>query len=103
MIWNQPKKIWQWLALVGPGAASLACTAFGKLALPKDNEVAASLLGLPLTFFLCLAVGYMLARKTGNPGKVFGLTALFSFILMVVNFSIAIGGCVAMSPHFDIR
>ena len=102
MIWNKPKNVWQWLMLISPGAASVLFTAFGKM-LPKDEEVSLALLGLPVTFILCVVIGYLLARKTGDAGKVFGLSALFIFLLMVVNFSIAIGGCAAMQPYMDFK
>ena len=102
MIWNKPKNIWHWLLLLSPGAASLAFTGVGKM-LPKEDELAPSMLGLPVTFILCIIVGFLLARGTGTPGKVFGLTMLFIFILMVVNFSIAFGGCAVMQPYFDIK
>jgi FtsH-binding integral membrane protein len=102
MIWNKPKNIWQWLMLLSPGAASVFFTAFGKT-LPKDQELIPSLLGLPVAFVLCVVIGYLLARKTGDFGKVFGLSLLFIFLLLVINFSIAIGGCAVMQPYFDVR
>ena len=89
--------------LVGPGAVSLAFTGFGKVALSKYDEIGAAILGLPVTFILCIAVGYILARKTGPAGKVFGLTVLWSFLLMIVNIAIAFGGCVAMDPPMDFK
>ncbi|MGB8354081.1 MAG: hypothetical protein WCD79_09365 [Chthoniobacteraceae bacterium] len=102
MVWNKPKNLWQWLVLISPGAASVLFTAFGKL-LPDDDQVAPALLGLPVTFIMCVVIGYLLARKTGSAGKVFGLTALFIFLLMVVNFSICFGGCIALQPHMDFK
>ena len=66
MIWNKPKNVWQSLMLISPGAASVLFTAIGKM-LPKDDEMA---LGLPVTFILCVVIGYLLARKTGRaPAK----------------------------------
>ena len=99
MIWNNPKNIWQWLMLASPGAASLAFTGFGKAA---DDEVGAALLGLPITYLLCIAIGYLPAREPRSAGKIFGMTLLFIFLLVIVNFPIALGGCAVMQPYFNI-
>lgn len=88
--------------LLAPGAASVGLTAIGTR-LSSDNGVAVSLLGMPLAFILCVVIAYRLARKTGDGGKVFGLTILFTLILAFVNFSIAIGGCIALPLKLDFR
>ncbi len=103
MNWNKPKNIWQWLALLSPGAASLAMTAFGKLALSKDNEIAPSILGLPVAFILCVIIAVLLARGADSPEKKIGFSIIFLVALVIVNFAIALGGCALMEPHLDIK
>jgi hypothetical protein len=102
MTWNKPKTIWHWLGLVSPGAASVAMTAFGKM-LPRDSELLPSMLGLPVALVFCLVVAFLLVRGPGNAGGRVGAGLLITLALLIVNFSIAIGGCVVMQPHFDLK
>jgi hypothetical protein len=103
MSWNKPKSAWQWLALLSPGAASLLFTGFGCVFLKPDDAITPAILGLPVTFILCAVVAWRLARGTGGAGKVLGLTLLFTFLLMIVNFSIAAGGCAVMPVRLDLK
>jgi len=102
MTWNKPKTLWHWLGLISPGAVSVAMTAFGKL-LPSADQAGPGVLGFPVAFILCLVVAYFLVRGTGSEGKRFALGILISIVLVVINFSIALGGCAVIQPHFDIR
>lgn len=102
MIWNKPKNLWHWLALLSPGAVSVAMTAFGKL-LPRDSEVVPAILGLPVAVILCMVIAFFLAKGTGSAGKVIGLSLAYCFALVVVNISIALGGCAVMNPYFSVR
>ena|SRR5438093_12263418 len=101
MSWRKPKTVWHWLALLSPGAVSVAMTAFGKLFLSRQNEIAPSMLGLPIALLLCVVIAFLLARGAGSAGKMIGLAFVFTAALVIVNFSIAIGGCVLMQPHLD--
>ncbi|MDD5261545.1 MAG: hypothetical protein PHD76_06810 [Methylacidiphilales bacterium] len=103
MNWNKPKNIWQWLALLSPGAASLAMTAFGKLALSRNDEIVPSILGLPVAFILCVIIAVLLASGADSPGKKIGFSIIFLTALVIVNFAIALGGCAMMEPHLDIK
>jgi hypothetical protein len=103
MPWSKPKNFFQWLALLSPGALSIALTAFGKLALSTQNEIGPSILGVLLLFPFCIVIAFLLARGAGSPGKMIGLAFLFTVLLLIVNFSIACGGCAVMNPHLDLR
>lgn len=99
----KPKRAWQWLLLIAPGAVSVALTAFGKLALSRQDEIAPSIIGVLLIPFLCVGVAFYFARGAGSVGKLIGLAILITAGLVVLNFAIAFGGCAAMQPHLDFR
>lgn len=99
---SKPTNFWQWLALLSPGAVSVALTGFGKL-LPRDQELGPSLVGLPIALLLCIVLAYLWARGAGSPGKVIGLMLVLTVGLAIVNLSIAFGGCAVMNPHMDFR
>lgn len=101
-IMSKPKNLWQWLALLSPGAASVALTAFGKL-LPRDQELGPSLVGLPIALLLCVVLAYLWARGASSPGKMIGLMLLLTLGLAIVNLSIALGGCALMNPYFNMH
>jgi hypothetical protein len=103
MSWSKPKKVWHWLLLLSPGALSVALTAFGKLALSTQNEIGPSIVGVLLLFPLSLVIAILLARGAEGAGKMLGLALLFFVLLVIVNFSIACGGCAVMNPHMDFR
>lgn len=86
-----------------PGAVSLAMTAFGKLALSRQNELVPSLLGLPLALLLCLLIGCYFARGAASTGALIGQAVLWTLGLGVLNLAIAIGGCAAMQPYFSVH
>ena len=98
MTWNKPKTLWHWLGLLSPGAVSVAMTAFGKT-LQSSDQTAPGVLGFPVAFILCLVIAYLLVRRTGRVGLGF----MIAIALVIVNFSIALGGCVVINPHFDIK
>lgn len=102
---NKPKLPWSWLLLIAPGAASVALTAFGKLALSRNDEIAPSIIGVLLVPLLSVGAAFYFAYKSsaGNAGKMIGLAILFTAGLVILNFAIAFGGCAAMQPHLDIR
>ncbi|MEI8341690.1 MAG: hypothetical protein WCH43_09175 [Verrucomicrobiota bacterium] len=102
MTWNKPKTIWHWLGLVSPGAVSVAMTAFGKT-LKSSDQAGPGVLGFPVAFILCLVIAFLLVRGSGNEGKRFGLGVLITIALVIINFTIAFGGCVVIQPHFDMR
>jgi len=102
MTWNKPKTVWHWLGLLSPGAVSVGMTALGKL-LPLNDQASPGILGFPVAFILCLVIAVLLVRGSDNPGGRLGMGVLITIALVIVNFSIALGGCVVIQPHFDIR
>jgi hypothetical protein len=101
MTWNKPNTIWRWLALVSPGAASVLCTAIAYFFQRSAGGLA--ILGFPLAFFMCLGVAIFMANGAESFGKKVGLTLLFTFLLVIVNFSIGFGGCAAFPIPFDMK
>jgi hypothetical protein len=100
---EKPAKVWQWLLLIAPGAVSVALTAFGKLALSRADEITPSIIGVLLIPLLSAGAAFYFARRAGNAGKIIGVTLLYTLGLIILNFSIALGGCAAMNPHLDLR
>jgi hypothetical protein len=102
MAWNKPKKVWQWLLLLSPGAVSLACSAITYF-IATGRDITPALLGFLAVFPLCPVIAYFLVRRTGSVANMMGYGLLFTFLLLVVNVSIAIGGCAVMPGHMDFR
>src|SRR5207302_2406252 len=98
MSWNKPKALWRWLLLIAPGAVSVALTAFGKLALSRNDEITPSIIGVLLIPLLSVGVAFYFAYKfrAGSVGKIIGFAILYTIGLMILNFSIAFAGCAAM-------
>lgn len=103
MPWNKPQRLWHWLALLSPGAVSVAMTAFGKFFLARQDEAAPGIIGLPVCFILCLVIAFVLARGAGSAGRAIGLAIVFAVALLIVNFSIALAGCAFINPHFNMQ
>ena len=101
MGWHKPKKIWHWLALLSPGAVSVAFTAFGYFFMDRASDP--GILGMPVALLLCLVAAFLMARGAGSVGKVIGLGLLFAVLLVIVNFSIAFGGCALLPTKFDMK
>lgn len=103
MPWNQPKSAWQWLLLIAPGVLSVAMTAFGKVALSRQDEIGPSILSIPIAILLCVALGCHLARGAGSVPRFIGVALLSTIALVVVNLAISFAGCAVMQPHFSIQ
>lgn len=95
-------KPWQWWLGILPGLASVAFTAIGKL-FPKGDQIGWSIIGLFVGAFLCLGVAAFLTRNVGHPGKMIGFGFLLLIPIVIVNFSIALGGCIVLEPYFRIQ
>ena len=101
MGWNKPKTVWHWLALLSPGAVSVACTAVAYFS--KSDAGGLSILGFPVAFLMCIALAVLMAKGAESLGKGIGLALLFTFLLVIVNFSIGFGGCAAFPIPLDIK
>jgi len=101
MSWNKPKNVWQWLVLLSPGAASVAFTAIAYAS--KGDSSGIAMMGFPVAILMCIALAVYMAWGAESPGKKIGLGCLFTFLLLVVNLSIAFGGCALLPIPFDIK
>ncbi|HWB59165.1 MAG TPA: hypothetical protein VG733_06725 [Chthoniobacteraceae bacterium] len=100
---GKPNRLLRAMLVVSPGAVSLAFTTFAKLFLSADNEMGASLLGVIVALPLCVAAAFVLARGHGGAWPLIGRTFVYTFLLIVLNFSIAFAGCVLMQPRMNIE
>jgi len=100
MGWNKPKTIWHWLALLSPGAVSVACTAITYF---SKSDSGLAVLGFPVAFLMCIVLAILMAKGAESVGGKIGLAVLFTFLLVIVNFSIGFGGCAAFPIPFNDR
>ena len=101
MSWNKPRNFWHWLALFSPGAVSVVFTAIAHFS--KTDAGGLSILGFPVAFLMCIVIAILMARGAESVGKKISLGLLFTFLLVIVNFSIAFGGCALLPIPFDIK
>jgi len=90
MTWNQPKSIWQWLVFLVPGATSLGMTTF----LGGDQIIP----GLIIAFLLCIILAFLPVRGSDQLGIRIGGGIICLMLLVILNFTIAIGGCLVLTP-----
>jgi hypothetical protein len=97
---TQNKKLWNVLAFICPGVVSVSMTAIDCV---EHGKTGLAIIGLPVALLLCIAAAIFLVRGKQGAGRKVGFAFLYFALLVVVNFSIAFGGCALMPVPFDVK
>jgi hypothetical protein len=99
MIWNKPRKLWQWLLLLTPAVEMMLVGAIplrrASYVLPHDNfpDLTLDVYNLPVALALSIALGLWLCwREPHWASRVLGAISL-GILIAFGNFAIGFAGC----------